>query len=101
MEENVYPIVANAEIPADMARLNITYRRQNGDLRDLVRSDLTNDQVCRIAQEAIRAGNVPGIAKDEFADLQDFVAEPVLPTAEYPYHRYLLHPKTPFGAITS
>lgn len=93
-EINYLPVPA---VPAGMARLNITYMRQNGDLPQPVSFDLTNEQVCQIAQEAVRAGDVPGIARDVNASFADFVADPVTPSEAYPYNRFLLRPKTPFG----
>lgn len=86
-----------AVIDANQARVNITYAGQNGDLPDPVSFDATAEQVRAWATEAVRAGGVPGIRADAGADFTDFVVDRFEPTAEVPFSRLMVRPKTPFG----
>lgn len=82
-----------------MARLSITYSGQQGDMPDLVPYDVTDDDLRRIATEAVRDGYVPGI--DAFADVDftDFVVDRFPARDDVPFNRLSLRPKTPFGAF--
>lgn len=98
MDNNVVPLVPVAGgVPAGMARLNVTWAGQNGDLDDPVSLDLPDSDVRRIAAEAIAAGSIPGIARAEGVDLSDFVVDRFPATANLPA-RLMARPKTPFGA---
>lgn len=94
------PIPALAEPPGqpgEMAKLNITWAGNNGDLPDQVEADLDDTAVKRIATESVRDGYVPGIPAAA-ADFKDFVVERfrAVPDQGLP-NRILLRPKTPFG----
>ena len=80
------------------ARLNVTHAGANGDLPDMVNSDATDEQIKIWATEAVRAG-IPGIPADPNADFGDFVVDRFAATADVPYARLLLRPKTPFGQV--
>ena len=80
----------------NMARLNITYAGSNGDNPDMVLYDLPDDDIKRIATEAVRSGYVPGIQADETADFTDFVVDRFVATGDLP-SRLMIRPKTPFG----
>lgn len=80
------------------ALLNITWAGQNGDLADAVPFDATDREIKHMALEAIRTGAVPGIRADRLADLDDFMVDRFRATAEVPYNRLFVRPKTPFGA---
>jgi len=79
------------------ARLNITWNGQNGDLPDAVDYDATQQQLRGWAEEAIRAGSIPGVRADRGADLSNFVVDRFPATPAIPYARVMLRPKTPFG----
>jgi hypothetical protein len=82
---------------ANQARLNVTWRGQNGDLVDSVAYDATDAEVKAWAVEALRHGDVPGIAADRRASLDDFVVDRFRATDDVPYNRLFVRPKTPFG----
>lgn len=95
------PVVVNPAgqvFRADQAQLNITWARQNGDMPDPVAWDATDADVKAFAQEAVRTGYVPGITGDENANFHDFVVDRFAATADRPFNRLVLRPKTPFGA---
>lgn len=82
---------------AHEARLNITWNGQNGDLVDPVPFDATDAELKAMAFEAVRGGSIPGIRADRFIDLDGFVVDRFTATAETPYNRVFVRPKTPFG----
>lgn len=82
---------------ANEARLNITFRGSNADLRDPVPFDATDGDVKQWATEAVRNGGVPGIPADANADFTDFVVDRFSPTEVRPWSLLSLRPKTPFG----
>lgn len=84
-------------IQENEARVNITWQGQNGDLPDPVSFDATDGDIFQWAAEAVRGGNVPGIDADVNASFQDFVIDRFASTADTPYNRLFLRPKTPFG----
>lgn len=79
-----------------MARLNITYNGQQGDLPDPVPYDSTDATLKQMATESVRDGYVPGIDAAR-ADFTDFVVDRFPARADVPYNRLSLRPKTPFG----
>lgn len=83
---------------ADQARLNVTWKGQNGDLPDAVAFDATDAEIKGWAREALKTGGIPGIKADPCADLKDFVVDRFSASTEIPYCRLMLRPKTPFGA---
>lgn len=84
-------------IRADEARLNITWQGNNGDLPDPVSFDAADGDVFQWAAEAVRGGGVPGIPADPDVTFRDFVVRRFAATADVPYNRLMIHPKTPFG----
>lgn len=83
---------------ADQARLNVTWKGQNGDLPDSVAFGATDAEIKRWATEALRTGGIPGITADPCANLDGYVVDRFSATAEIPYPRLFCRPKTPFGA---
>jgi len=80
------------------ARVNITWKGQNGDLPDTVSYDATDGDVRQWITEAVRAGSVPGIPADNGADFHDFVIDRFPLNETRPYNLIQIRPKTPFGA---
>lgn len=79
------------------ARVNVTYAGANGDLVDPVFFDAADGDVRQWVAEAIRGGNIPGIAADPSVDLADFVLDRFSATDHRPYNTIFIRPKTPFG----
>lgn len=79
------------------ARLNITWAGGNGELRDTISVDASDEDIKRWATEAVRAGSVPGIAADLNVDFRDFVVDRFGPNETRPYSIRMLRAKTPFG----
>ena len=86
------------QLARHQAQLNITWSGQNGDLPDAVPFQATDSQLKALAEEAIGGGSVPGIRSDHRADLGDYMVDRFPATAQVPYNRIFLRPKTPFGA---
>jgi len=84
-------------IAANQARVNVTWAGKNGDLPDPVSFDATDGDVKQWVTESVRTGGIPGIDGDPAANFQDFVVERYNATAEVPYNRLFIRPKTPFG----
>jgi hypothetical protein len=89
-------------IEANQALVNLTYSpggvSRNVDLPDAVALDSTDAQVLAIVTEAVRTGGFPGIPADPRADFsRDFVVDRVDPSEQYPYTRFMVRPKVPFG----
>ena len=80
----------------DMARMNVTYSGQNGDLNEQVAYDTPDNLLLQMAKEAIQGGSIPGIVADADADLDGFVVQRFPATGVLP-NRVVLRPKTPFG----
>ena len=80
----------------DYASLNITYNGQQGNLPDPIAFDASNEDILAMAQEAIRAGGVPGITADPRAVLTDFIVKPYAARDGLP-NRIVIRPSTPFG----
>jgi hypothetical protein len=85
-------------LPANAARLNITWDGQNGELPDAVPYDATDGDLKQMATEAVANGDVPGIRAAANVDLTDFVLDRYNATDEIPYARVFIRPKVPFGA---
>lgn len=85
-------------IPQGMARLNITWGGNNGDLPDPVDYDANDGDLKQIAAEAVQGGSIPGIPASPGVDFGDFVVDRFTATADVPYARVFIRPKTPFGA---
>lgn len=81
--------------PMTEAILTITYEGHQGDLEDPLPYDLPDNEVLRIAQEAVSSG-VTGIPNTE-ADFTDFVVNRY-PARDGLPNRISLRPKTPFGS---
>jgi len=85
-------------IQPHQARVNITYKRQYGELPDAVTFDSTDGDVRGWVAEAIRTGSVPGIEADPDVRLNDYVIDrfpPVPGTREY--NLIDIRPKVEFG----
>ena len=85
-------------MPADAARLNVTWSGENGHLPDPVHVDTTDEELLTMVAEAIAGGDIPGIDADANANLEGFVVNRYAATDEIPYARIFVRPKTPFGA---
>jgi hypothetical protein len=83
-----------------MARLNITYNGQQGDLPDLIPFDVADEDVRRMATESVQTGYVAGIDMAADADFTDFVVDRFPAREDVPVNRIALRPKTPFGATS-
>jgi hypothetical protein len=86
-------------VRADEARVNVTWRGQNGDLPDPVSRDASDADVKRWVTEAVRTGGIPGIQADGGADFGDFVVDRFHANDARPWNLIQLRPKTPFGRI--
>ena len=80
-----------------MALLNITWKGENGDLGDHVDFDASDDQIVAWATEAVRGGDIQGIAADLDVNFTDFVVQRFAAKDDKP-DRIMLRPKVPFGA---
>jgi hypothetical protein len=87
----------NLDIRHQDARVNITWRGQNGELPDNVRWDCTDGDVRGWVTEAVHGGNVPGIVADHRANFRDYVIDRFAPTEHRPYNLIQVRPPTPFG----
>lgn len=85
-----------ALIPDEYARLNVTFNGYNGDLGDPVRYDLDTNTIRRMAQEAVRSGDIAGIPASPDASLDGFEVERFDAKDNLP-NRVLVRPKTTFG----
>jgi hypothetical protein len=85
-------------IPPHQARVNITYKRQHGELPDPVTFDSTDGDVRGWVAEAIRTGGVPGINADPDVRLTDYVIDrfPPVPGVR-DYNLLDVRPKVEFG----
>jgi len=85
-------------VPAgDQARLNITYNEQNGELRETIPYDARDMDIIRMAEEAIRGGDVPGIDADPDASLEGFQVNRYPAHAGVEYNRVVVRPKTTYA----
>ncbi len=90
-------MTVQAVLDAGMARVNITFGGENGDLPDPVSFDATDGDIKGWMSEALRTGGVPGIPAQARADLTDFVVDRFPATDVRPYNLLQIRPKTPFG----
>ena len=95
MENNAADIVLGGG--AAMAILNITYNKQQGDLPDPLPYDLSDDEIKRIATEALAVG-IKGI-DPVTADFTQFMVDRT-PAHDGLPDRLSLRPKTAFGFRT-
>jgi hypothetical protein len=79
------------------AKVNITYKGQNGDLPDPVNFESTAGDVLGWVAEAVRGGSVPGINADPNASFTDFIVDRFAADEALNYNRLFVRPKTPFG----
>lgn len=86
-----------AVLGAREARVNVTWKGQNGDLTDTVAVDATNGEVLQWITEAVRTGSIPGITADMRADFRDYVVDRFGANDARPYNLIQIRPKTPFG----
>ena len=85
-------------IPPHQARVNITYKRQYGELPDAVTFDATDGDVRGWVSEAIRTGGVPGIDADPAVRLNDYVIDRFPPVPGVREHNLIdIRPKVEFG----
>jgi len=84
-------------LAANEARVNVTWKGQNGDLPDTVARDANDGDVRQWVTEAVRGGGVPGIAADARADFADFVIDRFAANDTRPYNLIQVRPKVPFG----
>ncbi len=84
-------------VQAHEARLNLTWNGQNGDLVDPIPYNANDAEIRAWAAEAIHSGAVVGIRRDRRANLHDFMVDRFPASAQTPYHRIFVRPKTPFG----
>ena len=80
-----------------MAKATVTYNGSTGDVTFDFEDTTPSAQVLEFAQEALRSGQVAGIAKDDSADLSDFVVDRSPPNETRDYTLFLIRPKVPFG----
>jgi hypothetical protein len=80
------------------ARVNVTWKGQNGDLPQLVFSESSDEAIRMYVAEAIQTGSIPGIARDKHANLYGFVVDRFPALKNQPYPRIFVRPRTPFGA---
>jgi hypothetical protein len=85
-------------IQPHQARVNVTYKRQHGELPDAVTYDAPDGDVRGWVTEAIRTGGVPGIEADPRAALNDYVIDrfPPVPGVRE-YNLIDIRPKVEFG----
>ena len=83
----------------DQARLEVTYRRQHGELPDPVTFDASDNDIRGWVTEAIRTGGIRGIEADPTANLDDFVIDRFHPVEGVREHNLVqIRPKVEFGA---
>lgn len=87
----------NDVLNASEARLNLTIAGQNSDLVDSVPFDADDGQIKSWATEAVRSGNIPGVAADVNANFDDFVVDRFAANEIRPYNLIQIRPKVHFG----
>ena len=82
-----------------MARLHVTYQGEGGYLPDMVGYDLGRDEIFRIATEAIRGGDIPGLSQDENVTVTSFSNYTLdrMAAKDGEPERIFLRPKTSVG----
>ncbi len=81
-----------------MAKATVTYGGSTGDVTFEFEDDTPTPQILAFAQEALRSGQISGLAKDENGDLSDFVVDRSPPNDTRDHVLFLIRPKVPFGA---
>jgi hypothetical protein len=81
------------------ASVEVTYANQHGNLSDPVSWDATPEDVVRMAQEALRGGDINGVDADPGADLSGYKVDRVPAKGDKP-NRLFVRPKTEFGSFT-
>ncbi len=81
------------------AAVNVTLNSLNGDLKDLVPFDASDDEIRSWVLEAVRSGSVNGIPADLNVNLDNFVIDRFAAFEDYPIPRIFVRPKTPYGII--
>ena len=95
--EAIVPVVM-PNVDPRLARLNITYNGQQGELPDPVPYDTADEVIKRMVTESVRHGGVPGIDAVPTADFENFVVEKFPAHQDVPYPRIMIRPKAAFGA---
>jgi hypothetical protein len=93
-DDNQMPVPAIGE---GYAQVNVTWQRQNGTLPDPVLTNSTDGDLRGMLEEAIRNGDVPGIAADPNVRLADFEVDRFRATDDLPFDRIAVRPKTAYG----
>lgn len=84
-------------IAQNEAIVNITFAGSNGDLKDPVLFDATDEEIKTWATEAVRNGGVSNVPANPNANFEGYVIEKYSATEEVDYNRIFLRPKTTFG----
>ena len=87
-------------IAANEAIVNVTWAGNNGDLRDPVSFDATDEDIRTWVAESIRTGSVTNITAAPnvtVGDFSDFVVDRFDATEETPFRRIFLRPKATYG----
>ncbi|MCA9714114.1 MAG: hypothetical protein H6713_30380 [Myxococcales bacterium] len=87
----------NYRILPHEARVNVTWRGQNGDLLEPVPYDASDREIKEWVAEALAGDSVAGIRTRGRVDLQNFVVDRFPAGVNAPHNRIFLRPKTPFG----
>jgi len=85
-------------IDPNLARVNVTYGGQNGELIDPVAFDASEADVRAWVTEALRTGGIPGIPASPNADITGYVVERFAPTEARAWAAIFCRPKAEFGA---
>ena len=97
MPDEILMIPDYVNMPADAARLNVTWDGANGFLTDPIPFDANDTDIRAMATEALRNGDIPGIPASMGANLDDFIVDRFNSTEDVPYARVFVRPNTPFG----
>ena len=85
-------------IQPHQARVEVTYKRQHGELPDAVTFDSTDGDIRGWLTEALRTGGIPGIEADPMANLTDYVIEKFDAVPGVRDHKMIqARPKVEFG----
>jgi hypothetical protein len=99
--ENIGPVIDAILVPEPrLARLNVTWNGQNGDIPDPVPFDASDDQIRLWVWESLRGGGIPGLQADPnvtIDQLRTFKVDRYAARDGLP-DRLALRPKAEFGA---
>lgn len=87
-------------IADNQARVNVTWKGQQGDLPDFVEYGAADGDIFQWVTEAVRAGDIPGIDADPDARFENFIVDRFPAHEEVPHNRLVVRPKTAYG-VTS